>query len=71
MTKPNRPKVRLKPGDKVEVDWGFHRYVATVRHLYGTGEHRRALIEIPVLGASGETLSVRTASVSVDELEPV
>lgn len=71
MKKPKGNKVDLKRGDKVEVDWGFDRYVATVSHLYGRADRRRAIIEIPVLGASGETLSVTTASVSVEDLARV
>lgn len=58
-----------KPGDEVGLVWGVDHYIVTVRQIYESAGGRHALVEIPVPGAKGETLSTITASVPVERLE--
>ena len=58
----------LRPGDKVEVPWGFDLLIGIVREVYGSPGKPFVMVEIPIHGSSGETLDTTTLSFPADAL---
>jgi hypothetical protein len=52
-------------GQRVVVPWGVDWLMGVVRRVYGPPGQRRALVTVPLRGASGETLEETTVSVSL------
>ena len=58
----------LRPGDKVEVPWGFDLLIGVVREVYGSPGKPFAMVEIPIHGSLGEILDTTTLSFPADAL---
>ncbi len=58
-------------GDQVLVPWGLDELVGVVVEVYGPSGSPSVLVEVPVHGASGETLEVTTVSFPAAALKPV
>jgi hypothetical protein len=58
-------------GHRVVVPWGVDGLMGVVKRVYGPPGQRRALVTVPIQGASGETLDETTLSVSLRALERV
>jgi hypothetical protein len=56
-------------GQRVVVPWGVDGLMGVVRRVYGPPGQRRALVTVPLHGASGETLEETTVSVSLRALD--
>jgi len=60
----------LRPGDVVEVEWGLATYNATVVQVYESAGRTHVVLEVPVLDSRGAVVSLSTASVPVEVLQP-
>lgn len=59
-----------KVGDQVSVPWGVGTKVGIVVDVYGADTAKpRAVVELPVQGASGETLETNTVTFPVEAIE--
>lgn len=58
-------------GDTVRVPWGAGVVTGDVVELHGPPGHQHAVVALPVLGSSGETLDRTTVTYPVDALEVV
>jgi hypothetical protein len=56
-------------GHRVVVPWGVDSLMGVVKRVYGPPGQRRALVTVPIHGASGETLEETTLSVSLQALD--
>ena len=56
-------------GHRVVVPWGVDGLMGVVERVYGPPGQRRALVTVPIQGASGETLDETTLSVSIRALD--
>ncbi|HEX6476905.1 MAG TPA: hypothetical protein VF005_06490 [Acidimicrobiales bacterium] len=55
-------------GHRVVVPWGVDGLIGVVKRVYGPPGQRRALVTVPLHGASGQTLEETTVSVSLRAL---
>lgn len=56
-------------GQRVVVPWGVDGLMGVVRRVYGPPGQRRALVTVPLRGASGVTLEETTVSVPLRALD--
>lgn len=66
-----REAARLKVGDTVRVPWGLGHATGDILELQGPPGHQHAVVAVPVLGSSGETLDVTTVTFPLDAVEVV
>ncbi len=55
-------------GHRVVVPWGVDTVMGVVKRVYGPPGQRRALVAVPILSSSGETLDETMVSVSLRAL---
>ena len=66
-----RQAARPNVGDTVRAPWGLGEVTVDILEIEGPPGHQRAVVAVPVLGSSGETLDVTTVTFALDAVEVV